>query len=496
MKRLFRATSIAVTLIFILSVVVAAAPLNAATTKTLSTNFALVNLGTEQAQVVAEYYLQDGSVWAVQPENTTFTVDGNYGQRGVAQYFDTVMKAGSGSVVISSSQPMGAVVQILARNQTATSGAYTGVSEPSNKYFVPQVTKRLSTANGISNSQIIIQNTDATATNVTVSLIHSPSVPTMPDYNKPAFSIPANSSYTYDLTEETDANLPPGWTGSAVVQAVDTSKKIAVVVNTFIGSDSLQTYNAFTAESPTDKWVIPMFTSRLANKLSTPVTFQNPTSNTIPADDVKLTCKAIEATMVPQTFELTYASEVGPNGAGGFNPVSNMNIPEAWSGVCFLESQGGYDMVVMTQLRRPGASPELAVYEAFPADASATSSTVVIPAMSKRQPNGFATTATIANLDRVNSALVKLTYTPAAGYVNAGGSATPIILHKEIPASGSIGQNLRFQSVPELPDGWYGTLLIEPDDGATPRPIVAIVQLTNYLNVAGDTMMAHDAINQ
>lgn len=51
----------------------------------------------------------------------------------------------------------------------------------------------------------------------------------------------------------------------------------------------------------------------------------------------------------------------------------------------------------------------------------------------------------------------------------------------------------RFSEVPEIPDGWYGTLVVEPDDGQPGRPIVGFVQLTNYREPIGDTFMAHDA---
>jgi len=81
-----------------------------------------------------------------------------------------------------------------------------------------------------------------------------------------------------------------------------------------------------------------------------------------------------------------------------------------------------------------------------------------------------------------------LTYMPSAAY---GGSQTPIVIAATIPAGGNLIQNLRFGDVAQVPDGWYGTLLVEPV--GTARPIVAFVQLTNIKGLAGDTLMAHDA---
>ena len=89
-----------------------------------------------------------------------------------------------------------------------------------------------------------------------------------------------------------------------------------------------------------------------------------------------------------------------------------------------------------------------------------------------------------------NAAEVKLTYTPSVDYT---GSQTPIILTRTIPPSGNLIQNFRTNDVPEVPDGWFGTLLIEPVEISSARPIVAFVQLTNILGLPGDTLMAHDA---
>lgn len=60
----------------------------ASTTKNLSTNYTVVNTGTDQAVVTAEYFKTDGTVWAADPDKTSFTVDGNFGQKVIAQYFD------------------------------------------------------------------------------------------------------------------------------------------------------------------------------------------------------------------------------------------------------------------------------------------------------------------------------------------------------------------------------------------------------------------------
>ena len=113
----FRIFLITVSLLLVVTLVVTASPLSAATSKVLSSNFTLVNLGSDEASVIASYYKPDGSAWDADDANETFTIAANYGQKIIAQYFDSTLTAGQGSVVLSSSQPLGAVTQILARGR-------------------------------------------------------------------------------------------------------------------------------------------------------------------------------------------------------------------------------------------------------------------------------------------------------------------------------------------------------------------------------------------
>ena len=465
-----------------ITVPVDANSLMAATSKVLSTNYTLVNMSTtDDASVTVTYLKDDGSVWPTDAGNQSFSIPKNFGQKIVAQYFDNTMSAGQGSAVISSTQPLGAVVQILARNQTPSSGAYSGVTSPSSSYYAPLVQKNLNTASGVSNSILVIQNAEETNQQVTINFIAYPGIGGISNHTKPV-NIPGRSSFYYDVTSED--LLENGWTGSAVVNA-ESGKKIVVVVNTFLGTDTLTTYNAFPIEAAGKNWGIPLFTSRLANGLNTSVSIQNVSGSTIPANGITVSCKAGTG-FSPSTFTKQNTGSIPNNSAFAVNPVVDNSIPGNWSGSCRVSSTG--NVVVIVTLRSPGFNSNSGAYEAFNIDQS-SNSRVVIPLMSKRQANGFATVATIQNLDTNNAANVKLTYTPGSGYT---GSLTPIVLNKTIPAGGNLIQNFRLVSdVPEVPDGWFGTLVVEPV--GTPLPIVAFVQLTNITNPPGDTLLTHNA---
>ena len=128
------ALAIIVSLVVALAIIVPG--LAQSTTKSLSTNFTLVNLGSDVANGVIEYLQTDGSVWGGGTEPFTITDPG--GQAIFRQYAgpgdpgNPNLTDGAGSVIISADQPVGAVAQILARGQDPTSsGADSSPSPPS-----------------------------------------------------------------------------------------------------------------------------------------------------------------------------------------------------------------------------------------------------------------------------------------------------------------------------------------------------------------------------
>ena len=122
----------------------------ASTTKILSTNFTLVNLGDGAAEGSIQYIRADGSTWKAAE---SFEIAEPGGQAIYRQYFDDELEDGAGSVIVSANQPIGAVVQILARGQNpTTSGAYSGVSTSANAFVVPLVARNGASASGTSSN--------------------------------------------------------------------------------------------------------------------------------------------------------------------------------------------------------------------------------------------------------------------------------------------------------------------------------------------------------
>jgi len=456
----------------------------AATSKALSTNFTMVNLGTAAANVSLEYRLNTGALWPVGADYAgPFSLAANGGSKQLRQYFDTSMSSGKGSVVLSSDQPLGAVSQIQARNQVPSQGAYSGASGGSTQVYAPLVARQGGSASGNVNGEIVIQNTGTSSVGVAVDFYNNDNGALR--YTKPSFNIPGGTSYYYDLSGET--NLPTGWFGSAVVRTTTTGE-VAVVANLFMGADLLQTYNGFAESQGTTSWANPSFFSRLTNGLSTVMTVQNVGASDWAASSVTATCVRTQGSGTAG-FTMHNSTVVKKNAPYNFNPVTDAAIPGNWVGACTITTPGS--SVLIVQMRFVGAPyPEGGAFNALALGGTAKKCSV--PLIAKRLGNGFATVFTVQNLSTTSAAHVTFKYK-----VNAAESAVNVnvtVGPYTIPAGASLQHN---QSVPgvgsgtlqhNLPDGWVGSVVVESSD----QSIDCYGQLKYYANRSGDTFMAHN----
>jgi hypothetical protein len=456
----------------------AAEPLGS-TPKSLSTNFTLVNLEAGANNGSINYYKDDGSPWRT-AESFNFTTEGD---QLIKRQYDASsgLSTGSGSVVVSAAGKLGAVVQIQARGQTPTSGAYSGATAGAASANVPLVLRNLTGASGVSNSQIYVQNTGTGPTNIEIDLI-SPNGTLQ--YKKTHANLAVGTAYNYDLADESPSNVPNGWFGSAVVKATSANGGVTVVSNLFSGANGMQTFNAFINKGQV--WLAPLFTSRLTNGLSTPIAVQNLSGQEIPVGGIKLICKK-DPGSGGADFNTDNKTAVGNTASYFFNPVTDStNLPTNWFGACRIETTG-FDTVVFVQMRTIGTDLA-ASYEGIKGDGTAKK--VVIPLYGKRLTNGFATAITIQNLSNTAAANVTLAYKGSAGLP----ANCTINKTASIPAGGSLIQNLRLDqtgagAVPELGNNCFGTLVVTSADQA----IDAFVQLSDVSGQPGDTLQAHNA---
>jgi hypothetical protein len=479
----------------------------AATAKLLSTNFTLVNLDKNNpASGSISYLLESGATWpGVSTGNLSFSLPPNGGSIQIKQYFDPTMQPGRGSVVIASDRPVGAIVQIQARGQVPTQGAYTGFLKGHSVFYVPLAARNRTTLGGLANTQIIIQNADSEAVTVTVDLI--PSAGISGSYTQTIASLTPGVSYYYDLSTET--NLPDNWIGSAVVTALN-GKKITAVSNFFQGADILQTFNAFPREELGPKWIVPIFFSRLDNGLSTVIAVQNIGGTEIPAGGLAMHCTTIRGD-TPAELNFTNPTAIAANGSYSFNPIGDAQLyPKTWAGTCDLQAAGA-NLAAIVQMRyhnSPSGNIGASAYEAV--RAGGTDRVMIIPLVAKVLANGFASVVGIRNLGSLATSL-KLFYIPATNGncpvstcdINHDGKVdaadTIEVDGLVIPGSSSLQRNHRLgtgtqsgEAENTLPDNWEGSLRIESYN----EPIDGYVQLTYYKNVSGDQFMAHRAFTR
>jgi len=455
----------------------------ASTGKNLSSNFTLVNLASGENTGQISYVLPLGGEW--RPAQS-FTLNGVGDQAIYRQYEDDQLDPGSGSVVVSTDGPVGAVVQIQARNgQVPTSGAYIGVSEGAPSANVPLVSRQGSSLSGKTNSQIIIQNASNDVMSVKVDLINSTTGAV--DHTETFDNLAVNASVEYDL--DTEDGLPVGWFGSASISAVG-GGEVAVVSNFFTGDNAMQTFNAFTKTGT--KWFAPLFTSRLDNSLSTPIAVQNVSGGDIPANAITLTCKRDPNANSTQeeTLIRTNPAALKNTASVFFNPApDDSGYPADWYGSCKVDS-GTFATAMFVQMRFVTGS-RAGAYEGILG--TGTAQTVVIPLIAKRLANSFASAVTIQNLSESAAANVTLEYRGAIDGQPTNTAPCTATINGVIPAGGSMIENHRVpndvaNSVPEIADLCVGSLTVTSSN----QPINAFVQL-DFTGQGGDAFMAHNA---
>ena len=455
----------------------------AATPKSLSTTFAVQNLSTTaDATVHVEYRLaknDGGGAWpGVSTSSTDFTVVAG-GAANIAQYFDATMQSGRGSATVSSDQPIAAVVNQLARNQTASSGSYTGFDSGAESVFAPLVFKGLSTSAGAINSTLTIMNTGSASTNF--DIVYISGVTFAPVYTATVTGLAAGESYYADQSEE--ANLTSPFYGSAVVNAA-AGGTVAVVGNQFTGANALLTYNGFQSTEGFTSWAVPFYACRLGNGYSAPITVQN-----VGAD---IAAEAITIDFTPDPsltgalatpFTLKNPALVKANASFIENLRTDTNCPAGSFGSAIVTAPSNV-VVVVNQLQN-GTDQALS-YNGIRTDG--TNKTALSPVVMSRLSNGYSTAITVQNLNLSASGTVTVTYVPNAACTGCQ-EYTKVL---SVAAGGSVIQNHRLTegtTTHPLPAGWFGAARVESN-----QPIAGVVN--QLASGTGDLSLSFNAISQ
>jgi len=189
---------------------------------TMSTAFAVQNLGSDPAQVVVEFRDTSGVLKNTLSQTIAAGANYNFDQRYSSGYPGT--DPFQGSAIVSADQPIGAAANMMrtggvvpayeSYNALDTSGIGKDI-------MLPQILKNVSSAGLVWNTTIVVQNTD-TANSANVQLVFNPDPVT-----NPAIGGTLTSPYTHTI------NIPAG--GTAYIDQT-TTPSAAQIGNKFFGS--------------------------------------------------------------------------------------------------------------------------------------------------------------------------------------------------------------------------------------------------------------------
>jgi hypothetical protein len=224
------------------AMMVVAVPANAQLGITWTTGFQVQNLSTSPAKITVTFYDEAGAAQtpfsdtvAASGSKTYSVLDGQLGRPNVPANF-------KGSAVISSDQPVTAILNILG-NGTAYGGSANGVAAGSTNVGLPLIQK----ANGGFDTWFSVQNAGSADASVTVKFTPRDSA-SGNSVTLPAVTIKPGAARTFDTTSTEMAGLGAKFVGAATVTS---TQPVAAIVNqTGLGaSKNLLTYDGFGAGS-------------------------------------------------------------------------------------------------------------------------------------------------------------------------------------------------------------------------------------------------------
>ncbi len=220
MKRTVALTMVAV-LVLLVSSVPAFAQGSYPPGSTWNSPFVVQNIGTTQSMVYVEYYrISDGA--HINTATESFALQPGRGRMvDPKNNPDPNLTAGMYSVVISSDEPVAAVVSEEAENRLL---GYTGLPAGGEKVYLPNITKNYFTFN----TPFYIQNSGNSTTTVTIEFFYFTTGQKVTSATK-IVQLAPNVSYEYDMALIPDSELPTNKQYSVVATASSGGSIVAAV---------------------------------------------------------------------------------------------------------------------------------------------------------------------------------------------------------------------------------------------------------------------------
>lgn len=439
------------------------------------TSFQVQNLGSSPATISIYYYDENGNLKTTQSfSNVQPGSSINVYQPNVPGLPDGF----KGSVQVSADQPIAAIGSEMVTYSDGRIGnsQYSGVAGTDsgmNKYYLPLVDRRFGGASW--SSEITIQNASASPVSVTVTFYDSSGNPISGATQNPI--IAGNGSVTLKQIE--NPGLSDGYLGSAVVQATNTSDRLAVIVNQISADGRVETYNGFSSGS------LAMYLPTLllhfgGNDWVT--SFQIMNVGSAPAS---VTVEYYSSGSSSPVKTVRYNGDENPKiqpftSVNRYQPSVDSDLGNGWIGSVRITSD---QPVVAVASQSSSVGTKASIYNGF----SEGSTTVYLPTILKNFGGGnWVTSFQVMNVGS-SDASVTIEY-----YAQGSSVATKTVRYNgvENPKIKPFNSINRYQPNvdADLPAGWIGAVKIISD-----QPVVALGS-QNSLNKTGDTVAQYNGL--
>jgi hypothetical protein len=448
-----------------------------------STAFVLQNLGDVQATAEVQFRGTNGTVTKTYsniliPIGAAVNMDQRYdsGDPGVTPF--------AGSVIASSDQPLGSVVNLVRTGAVGSFESYNGLNDTmvGKSIRVLQVLKNVSSGGLVYNTSIAIQNSDTSAaTNLTVTFVPdsalNPAIGgTLTTPVSKTYSIPAGGMLLLEQSAQTDPNIGAKFFGSARIESA--SAPVSVVTTTDGGGQVLMAQPAYSAGS--------------TQPISLPSVYKNITSGGNSYGTAFLIANM--SASVPATVEITYLPNIGTvSGKDTIiipaNSVKNVDQRDASSitsptflGAALVTPLSGASVAVVVNLR--GGSQYAMTYGGLTSGVGAGSKMFLPVAYKSINSGGRSWSSTIVFNSFTASSEVRLTFTD-----NRSGFSPWTTTTFTVKAGDQF--DLRSHTSTTGHDTFFGAVVVEVISGQ----VGAIVQ-TRGLGGSGDALMAYQGLSK
>lgn len=387
------------------------------TARPFATGFQVQNLGSSEADITIEFYEENNSTSVL---SYPATIPAN-GQRTYAVLDGSSNPDGGnnpslpanfrGSAVISSDQQVAAIVNIVSPDIGLSFGgeAYVGFDSGAQTVSLPLLFKNFAGFNTFFN----VQNAGSATANVTV---------TYSTGDTETATIPPNASVRFD--QQTNADLPDGFNGSAIIE----SDQDIVAAAVQVGPDTVFAYNGFTGNSTAP--VFPLVNANNAN-FFTGIALQNvgdqPTDVTVEYEPSIAGTACSETITIPAQSSRFFALEAfSASPAAGYEGTNDCANGATFVGSGRVTANSASQPLVAIVNQLNNVTNKGGAYASF--DPSVASDTVVYP-LAQDRFFGFFSGFSLVNVGS-SSATVTCTFSGTSATqsetVPAGGTFTPV----------------------------------------------------------------------